>query len=243
MDDPGGFRAERQKSLSDRPDPFGRVDADEKTADAGGIGERPQHVEDRAGAELDARGADEAHGGMVRRREHEADAGLRHDRRDAIGRQVDIDPQRRQDVGRPGAGRKGAVAVLGDRHPAAGHHEGGAGRHVVGAGMVAAGSDNIDGVGRGRDPRHVGAHHIDRTGDLVGRLAAHAQRHEKAADLRRRRLAGHQDTEGRARFLARQGLATGDLADQRLEACAHRTATLAWLSAVLFNVTGIVPWR
>ena len=49
------------------------------------------------------------------------------------------------------------------------------------------------------------------------RLAAHPQRHQEAADLRRRRLARHQDVEGRARLLAGQRLAVGGLGDQWLE--------------------------
>ena len=61
------------------------------------------------------------------------------------------------------------------------------------------------------------AHRRDRAGDLVDRLAPHPQRHQEAADLRRRRLARHDDVEGLLGLLARERAPVGGLADQRLE--------------------------
>ena len=54
-----------------------REHADHLPLDAGRVGERPEQIEDRARAELDARRADMLHRRMMRGREHEADAGLR----------------------------------------------------------------------------------------------------------------------------------------------------------------------
>ena len=59
-----------------------------------GIGERPEQVEDRAGAEFDAHRADVAHRRVMGRRHHEADAGLAHAALDAFGRQADLDAER-----------------------------------------------------------------------------------------------------------------------------------------------------
>ena len=44
---------------------------------------------------------------------------------------------------------------------------------------VAAGADDVDGTGRCFDPHHARAHHLGSAGDLVHRLAAHAQRHQE----------------------------------------------------------------
>ena len=61
------------------------------------------------------------------------------------------------------------------------------------------------------------AHGADGADDLVDRLAAHAQRHQEAADLRRRRFAGHDDLEGGARILAVERLSRCGLGDKRLQ--------------------------
>ena len=70
--------------------------------DARGIGQRAQQIEDRAGAQLDARAGDVTHGTMVAGRHHEADAGLPdrllHQRE--LG--VDIDAELGQHLGRAG---------------------------------------------------------------------------------------------------------------------------------------------
>jgi hypothetical protein len=64
------------------------------------------------------------------------------------GGEFDVDAERGQHVGRARLRGERAVAVLGDRHARAGDDEGGAGGDVVGAGRVAAGADDVDGVGR-----------------------------------------------------------------------------------------------
>ena len=70
---------------------------------------------------------------------------------DLFGRKVDLDAERGERVGGAGARGQRAVAVLGDRHAAAGDDEGGAGRDVERARAVAAGADDVDGIGgRGR---------------------------------------------------------------------------------------------
>ena len=64
-----------------------------------------------------------------------------------------------------------AVAVLRDRDPGAGDHEGRAGRNVVGSGRIATSADHVDRA-RGRvDPRHLGTHRRHGAGDLIDGLA------------------------------------------------------------------------
>ena len=110
---------------------------------------------------------------------------------------TDVDAERGQHVG--GAALRGerAVAVLGDRHAAGGHDQRGAGGDVERAGAVAAGADDVDRALRGADAMHFAR--ITRTAAayLVHGLAAHAQRHQQAADLRRGRVARHEHGERR----------------------------------------------
>jgi len=89
-------------------------------------------------------------------------------------------------------------------------------------GAVAAGADDVDRACRRRDGQHLVAHGGDGAGNLLDRLAAHPKAHQKGADLARRRLAGHDDVEGRTRFREAQLLARGDLGDVALQV-AHRS--------------------
>ena len=177
------------------------------------IGERAEEVEHRARAELDPRRADMPHRGMVGRREHEADARPRGCSRAIFsGAEVDLHAERREHVRRAGFRRERAVAVLGDRHARAGDDEGGAGRDVVGAGRVAAGADDVDRARRGLRPASSGRA-SSATAPAISSidLAADAERHQEAADLARRRLARHEDAEGR--LAPRRGSARSPDAD------------------------------
>ena len=143
------------------------------------------------------------------------------------GDRLDVDAESRQDVGRPGLRGEGAVAVLGDGHAAAGKDEGRAGGDVDRASMIAAGADDVDRIRRRLHAQHVRAHHRNRAGDLVDGLATHPERHQEAADLRGRRLAGHHRREGGLGFGAGQAVAIGDLGEERFQRGAHRTIALA----------------
>src|SRR5581483_5233417 len=80
-----------------------------------------------------------------------------------------------------------------------------------------AGADHVDRVGRGLDLEHFRPHRRDGAGDLVDGLAADAQRHQEAADLRRRRVARHDDAERLLGLGPRQRLSRRSLGDERLE--------------------------
>jgi hypothetical protein len=104
--------------------------------------------------------------------------------------------------------------VLGHRHTGAGNDKSRAGGNVVGARSVTAGADNIDRALRGIDLGHPAAHGADRAGYLVDALAAHAQRHQKAANLAGGRLAGHDDIKGVNGLLAGELLPCGRLGNE-----------------------------
>ena len=66
-----------------------------------------------------------------------------------------------------------------------------------GTASCAAGVHQPGGV-IGRQMHHCGPKRVGRTGHLLRRLTLHAEAHEQRRDLRRRRLALHHRTEGRA---------------------------------------------
>ncbi len=220
------LRAQVLQDLGEWLDPLPREHPDHLTLDPGRIRERTQQVEDGTGAELDARGPDVLHRRMMRRREHEADAGLVDAPADPLGRELDIDTERAQHVGSARARGQCPVAVLGDRHARARHDEGRAGRDVIGARGVAAGAHHVDGILRSLNPQHLLAHGGDRAGDLVDGLAANAQRHQQSAHLRGRRFAGHHGVETVRRLVACERGAGRRLGDQSLECIGHRRLTL-----------------
>ena len=61
------------------------------------------------------------------------------------------------------------------------------------------------------------AHRLGAAGDLVGRLALEPQRHEEAADLRRRRLAVHDRVHDRARLVAVEVVPVEQPRERRLD--------------------------
>ena len=219
--DPDVVRAEILQHLCQWLHPLPREHTDHLARDASRVRQRPEQVEDRAGGEFDAGRADILHRRVVRRREHEADAGLAHTLPDLIRRDVDPDAERGQHVSGPRTRRQCPVTMLGDGHAAASNDERRAGRDVDRTGAIAAGSDHIDGIGGRRDAQHLGAHGGDRAGDFFDGLATHPQRHQEAAHLRGRRFAGHHAVEGGSRLVTGQRRAGGDLADQGFEVVHH----------------------
>ena len=64
--------------------------------------------------------------------------------RHLLGRELEADAERLQQVGRPARRRRRPVAVLAHGHPGPGHHERGQGGDVDGVAAVAAGADDVD---------------------------------------------------------------------------------------------------
>ena len=104
-------------------------------------------------------GRDMVHRGMMRRREHEADAGLaRCSARSLAGSSSTLTPSAISTSAAPDLRGERPVAMLGDRHAAGGGDDRGQRRDIVGARGIAAGADDVDGVGRRLDPQHLAAH-------------------------------------------------------------------------------------
>ncbi len=139
---------------------------------------------------------------------------------DPLRRQVDLDAERGEHVGRAERDDRARLPCLATLTPAPATISAAAVEIVVGAGGIAPGADDVDGVRRRDDRRHLGAHGADRAGDLVRRLAAHPQRHQEAADLRGRRPARQQEVEGLRRLAAAEGPRCG-AADEGLELVHH----------------------
>ena len=95
-----------------------RVDADDLRARARRVRQRAEHVEDRPRRELAAHRRGVPHRRMVRRREHEAEAELVDRARDPLRRELELEAERLEHVGRAGRRRHRPVAVL--RHRSAG---------------------------------------------------------------------------------------------------------------------------
>ena len=154
------------------------------------VGERAEHVEGRGDAELAPRHRRVPQGRVEGGREAEGDADLLGEPGDAVGRQVEPDPQRLEDVGRAGLARGRAVAVLDHAGAGAGGHDRGHRRDVDAHRAVAAGADHVERAAGDRQRRRDGVHRVEQAGDLVDRLALGTQRDGETGDLGRRGGAG-----------------------------------------------------
>ena len=224
MDDEGAGRSQLGEHLGDRAHELRRVDADDLSAGARRVGERAEHVEDRARRELAPNGRGVAHRRMMSRREEEAEPELVDRARHSLGGQLEIEAQSLEDVGRAAGRGNGTVAVL--RHTRSGRRrdERRRGRDVDRSGAVASGSCGIDQIVALRPHRQrVLAHRLGAAGDLVRGLALGAERDQKAGDLGRRRLAAHDRTHHPTRLHAREIVAVEQPRERSLDhACASK---------------------
>ena len=190
----------------------------------GRIGEGTKQIEDGARAELGPHLGDMAHGGMMGRREHEAEPARLDRARDRVRLARDIDAERGEHVGRARARGDRPVAVLGHGHAGAGNHESGAGGDIVRALAVAARAASIDGAFRRAYFQRARPERAGGAGDFFHRLAADAHAHEESADLRLGRGAGHDQLEGLGRFGLGEGSAFGHLAQRSADIRKRRRA-------------------
>ena len=197
-------------------DEVGMEHAEQLVRRAGRIGERAQDVEDRPHAELLAHRRRVLHRAVVRRREHEADAGLRDRLRDLLGLQHDVGAERLQHVGAARLRRHRAAAVLGDARAGRGGDEHRRGRDVERVRRVAAGADDVDqvlAVGHVDLGREL-AHHLRRGGDLADGFLLDAQADGERRDHHRRHFAAHDPAHDRQHLVGKD-LAVLDRALQR----------------------------
>ncbi len=144
VDDERPLRAELDEHLREGRHELGRVDPHDLRARAGRVRQRPEDVEDGPRRELAPDGRRMAHGGVVGRGEQEAEAELVDRALDPLRRELELEAERLEHVGRAGGRRDRAVAVL--RHPGAGRRgeERGRGRDVERPRAVAARARRVD---------------------------------------------------------------------------------------------------
>ncbi len=192
MHDEDVVAAEPFEHVGQRLDELTAEDAHHLVGRPGRIGQRAEHIEDRAHPELSPRTHGVLHGAVMRRREQKAHPHTHDALRNLLRAQVQTHAGGLEHVGAARATGHRTVAVLGHVGAGGGGNESAGGRDVEGVGPVAAGSAGVDEVWLGDD--HLGgepSHDRGRGRDLLDALALHAQADEKAADLRRGRLTGH----------------------------------------------------
>ena len=216
--DERAVRVEDGESVRDGTRDIRRVDAEHAGTRACRVRQRSEHVEDRARAEFAAHRCCVAHRWMVERRKHEPEP-ERVDRvGDPCGWLLERKAERLEHVRGSRNGADRTVSVLGDRGTGSCGDDGGRRRDVERPRTVTPGSDHIDDVCPRRMHReHVRPHRLGTARDLVRRLSLGPQRHEKAADLRRRGLPGHDLVHHLARLLAPEVVPVEELLDRGLD--------------------------
>ena len=146
-----------------------------------GLVSGPRQVEDGAGAHLAPGSYRVAHGAVVVRGEHEAEAGAGDALRHLLGGEVYVDARALEHVGTARAARPAPVAVLRDAHAGPGCDEGRGCRNVEGSRHVSAGARRVDQPLRlHRHARREAPHDPGGGGDLLDRLALHAKSDEES---------------------------------------------------------------
>ena len=181
------------------------------------VGERSQHVENGAHAELGPHRPDMAHRRMVARGHQEADAGLVKCAADKRHIAIQLDAEAGQHVGRPAFRRDGLVAVLGHAHTATGDDKCRGSGDVVGADAVTAGADDIHRAFRRLDDKRFLAHHAGGGGNVLDPFTADLQRRQEGGHADLADLAIHDRVETVANGVRRRHLALG----QHLQGIAH----------------------
>ena len=198
--------SERCERASKRFDPLRPEHAEYLTLHTRGIGERAEHVEDRADTQRCPHRRHMAHRCVVRRRKHEGEACVAEARRNlGVGR-IEIDAERLEHVRRAGLAL-GAVAVLGDLCACARSNKRYCCRRVERRPAQPTCAARIDGALRRRHRTHIRAQHAGARDDVGRRLSTNAERHEKRRHQGRISLA-RKDRLERGRHLCRGRTAT-----------------------------------
>jgi hypothetical protein len=165
--------------------------ADDLTPDPGRIAQRTEQVEDGADTDLAPGRAGMAHRRMVVGREQKGEPVLDERACGLARRLAHGHAERLQHIG--AARRRGdrPVAVLRHRYAGGRDDQRRSGRDIERAAAVAAGAAGVDRCVGCLYADHPLAHRPREAHQLVGGLAAHPQRNEEAAQLRRRGLPIH----------------------------------------------------
>ena len=163
----------------------------------GRVRHRPQQIENGArGCEFHPGPRDIAHGAVMARCHHEADARPRPGAFSSvsIGRSR-LMPSAPSTSAAPDFEVKARLPCLATGTHGARHHQGGAGGDVVGAMVIAAGADDVDRALRRLHALDLGAQHLGAARQLLGRLATYLQSHQEGPHLGWRGVARRHDVE------------------------------------------------
>ena len=213
-DDQRPLAAEADQRLGDRLLVVAVGDAEQLALGAGGVGQRPEEVEDRPHAERLAGRDDVGHRRVVARREHEPEPDLVDAAPDLLGRELDVDPERFEQVGRAAAARAERLPCLATAQPAPA---------ATSAAVVetlkvdgpAAGPGGVDQVvARGRDRRRQRAHRPRQADQLGDRLPLRPQRDQEGRGLDLAAAPLHDLGEDRGGVVGGQVVAGADRVDR-----------------------------
>ena len=184
------------------------VRPDELFPDPGRVGDRPEKIEYRPYPQLRPRLRRVFHRGMEEWGKEEPDADDVEAGPGPLGGNRDVDAERRKEIGAPAPARHRAVPVFGHHHARACGHKRGECRDVECAQPVSPRPAHVDRMGVvGSHLHRFFTHRAGKAHELVHGLPLCAQRHQKARDLRIRRLAGHDEFERRRCLIGRKVLA------------------------------------
>jgi hypothetical protein len=176
-------------------------DADRRCLGARGVAERSEHVEQRRDAELLARRAGVAEPRVEEGGEGEGDPGLAQHLGDTLRRDVEVEAQGGEHVGRPGCRAGAAVAVFDHGHSRGRRDDGGDGRDVQHSPVrIATRADDVEHHRVDLERQGIGEHGIPEADYLVNGLPFDPKSDEKAGELRRRRLPRDDRLHGPLRF-------------------------------------------
>ena len=209
--------AQHAQGFGNRQHQFRAVDANQRQRRMCRVNQRPEHVEQRAGFQLLANRHRMAETGVILRRKQEADAQFIQRGAGLVGIHIQVDTERRQQIGRARLARYAAVAVFGDFQAAGRGHKGAGGRNVDAVAAVAAGTDDIgEQVIRARERRGVFQQGGCGAGNLLRLFTAHFHAHQRGSQLLGFHLATHHRREQQVALLLAQGFRLIQLLEDRL---------------------------
>ena len=186
-------RAEFGNCPGERVEELRLADAEELVRGVGGVRERAEQVEDRADAELLAKGRDVGHAAMEVRGEAEREADAVEALLRPLGSGLDVRTEFAEYVGTSRSAGDGAVAVLHHGNAGPRGHECGGGADVERAALVAAGAARIEDRSVDRhEVEHLLAEHVCRSGDFTRGFALHAKCGEERASAHLVHATGHE---------------------------------------------------
>ncbi len=211
MDDESALAAELDESFRHDPGHRRLVDSEKLPVREGGIGERPEKIEERSDPERSSHRSDVRHRGMEDGSEEKGETRRVETARRFRRAEAQNRSGRLEDVGASRLGGHAPVTVLRDRPSRGRHHESGGGRDVEGPRPVAPRAAGVEkGPHLGRDRDAMGSHRAGAGREGARVRLAHAEGDEKSGGDGLGHLAQHDPVKG-----VLEGLGVGGLAPQQ----------------------------